>query len=167
MWVSTSLDRFEPIPTYQSQVKIKSLAWQSCSGCLPCCSRPCGHGWYIFCKSPIKVDIMPSNDISTTNIIKMGFWSIFGDLWASLWSSNCVLVVSLVAIGGHEGTVEGVHPSTLVIPHPEPDNDWVRSDRKQIVTVHRYQQLASSKQSFWQRCQDSIPGFTLDPILSW
>ena len=73
---------------------------------------------------------------------------MFGGLGASLWSSNCVLVVSLVAIGGHEGTVEGIHPSALVIPHPEPDNDQVRSDHKQIVTNHKYQQLASSKQSF-------------------
>ena len=55
-------------------------------------------------------------------------WVLFkmsDKLGASLRSSNSVLVVRLVAIGGHQSAVEGVHPSALVVPNPEPEKDWV------------------------------------------
>lgn len=45
------------------------------------------------------------------------------ELGASLWSSNSVLVVCLVAVGGHQSAVEGIHPGALVVPDPEPDNN--------------------------------------------
>ena len=44
-------------------------------------------------------------------------------LCASFRSSDCVLVVGLAAVGGHQGAVEGIHLIALMVPHPEPGKD--------------------------------------------
>jgi len=74
--------------------------------------------------NPIKVNIILSNGtlLGPNSIVLKNI------LGASLWSGNRVLVIRLVAVGSHEGAVERVHPSALVVPHPEPAVSIVQAE---------------------------------------
>ena len=54
-------------------------------------------------------------------------------LCASFRSSDCVLVVGLVAVGGHQGAVEGIHLIALIVPDPEPGKDNDVADSLQSI----------------------------------